>query len=177
MIRNIPMKCSQQTLLERWAPDGSYDFLYVPFSFERKKNLGYGFINFVAHELAAKFIESNQGAMLPGSQSRKPLECTWAEVQGRNSNLQQFLQYKIARIKNIHWQPAIFEGTERVDFREYMVRMQLDSKSRDASKVSSSGWSSPHSSTRAPSSCEGFTSSGPSSFEGFTPSESSFSMS
>lgn len=114
MIRNLPISATQQTLLKTWRADGTFDFLYMPFSFEKHRNLGYAFMNFVNHECALAFCNEWHERTPEWSNARKPLHISWAVVQGRENILMQLGKYKIARIKNIHYQPALFEGTQRV---------------------------------------------------------------
>lgn len=121
MVRNIPPKCTQESLLQVWPPDGSYDMLYLPFSFESRRNCSYAFVNFVTHAAATHFKEQWHKKYLGIAHgAKKALDIGFAVVQGRDENMRQFLKYKISRIKNMHYQPAIFEGIERVDFRKYV---------------------------------------------------------
>jgi hypothetical protein len=130
MISNIPTRCSQGRLLEKWPADGSYDFLYLPCRFGEHKNFGYAFVNFVSHESAKDFYVVWQGKTLGvKSAGNKPLVITWASIQGRDKNIKHSLNRKIKRIRNPQFQPAIFEGTVRVDFNEYidmMSRLERD---------------------------------------------------
>lgn len=121
MVRNLPISATQQTLLKTWVPDGSFDFLYMPFSFEKHRNLGYAFINFVNHDFAVAFFNKWHQAMPEWPNVKKPLEISWALLQGRDNNLMQFMNYKIARIKNIHYQPALFDGAQRLTLSDALL--------------------------------------------------------
>eukprot|EP00746_Dinoflagellata_sp_MGD_P028322 gnl/MRDRNA2_/MRDRNA2_166929_c0_seq1.p1 gnl/MRDRNA2_/MRDRNA2_166929_c0~~gnl/MRDRNA2_/MRDRNA2_166929_c0_seq1.p1 ORF type:complete len:564 (-),score=105.08 gnl/MRDRNA2_/MRDRNA2_166929_c0_seq1:59-1750(-) len=121
MISNIPARCTQARLLEKWPADGSYDFLYLPFRFGEHKNFGYAFVNFTSHEAAVEFYLVWQGKTLGmKNDGQKPLVIRWASIQGRDQNIKHSLNRKIKRIRNPPFQPAIFEGTERVDFLGYL---------------------------------------------------------
>jgi hypothetical protein len=59
MMRNIPNKYTQTTLLQLFTREGNFvdgfDFFYLPIDFRSKSNMGYCFINFVCPEDARKF--------------------------------------------------------------------------------------------------------------------------
>jgi hypothetical protein len=122
MLSNIPTRCKQAHLLKIWPADGTYDFLYLPCRFGEHTNFGYAFINFVSHDLAKQFCELWQEMPMalgkqPGS---KPLMITWADIQGRDQNIKHSLNRKIKRIRNPQFQPAIFQGRQRLDFNKYL---------------------------------------------------------
>lgn len=120
MISNIPTRCTQARLLDKWPADGSFDFLYLPCRFGEHKNFGYAFVNFVSHDLATEFYSKWQGKVIGTGAGIKPLVITWASIQGRDQNIKQSLNRKIKRIRNPNFQPAIFEGSIRVDFNKYL---------------------------------------------------------
>lgn len=98
MIRNVPVMYTQELLLEEWPNDGTYDFLYLPRSGAGRWNLSYAFINFVSEAYAVKFKDQWQKKRLANFSSKKPLNISFAEVQGLEANLAQLKK------KRVRWQ-------------------------------------------------------------------------
>lgn len=121
IVRNIPAECTQKMLTDCWAPDGSYDIFYMPFSFKKRKNLGFAFINFVSHSNARKFCKEWQGKFLTQRRFRKPLSIGWAETQGHEAHLQQICAHTLVRIPLMSFQPVVLEGTTQLEADEYFA--------------------------------------------------------
>eukprot|EP00971_Amphidinium_carterae_P319473 6349181-Amphidinium_carterae.1 len=67
IVRNLPVDVDQVNVHRALKVAGfanTYDYLYVPARFIDGTCLGYGFINFMTHELAAAFMQSWQGSTL-----------------------------------------------------------------------------------------------------------------
>jgi len=112
MLRNIPCRVTQEMLCDKLVLEGfggSYDFLHLPKPMRMapsKGNLGYGFINFVSAECAARFVESFTGVhFAEQSCSDKVIEVRPARLQGRTANLNQFGS-KIRRSNALAWNAA-----------------------------------------------------------------------
>merc|ERR1712048_591454 len=114
MVRNIPARYTQDMLLKEWPNNGMYDFLYLPICINRKRNASFAFINFVSTEAALQFHAQWQKQRLEHYTARKPLDISPADVQGRDENLLQIMRNKTFRIRNIHFQPAVFNGPDRI---------------------------------------------------------------
>jgi len=108
-------------LLQEMPPDGSYDFLYLPFSFKKMKIAGYLFLNFRSNAAASAFYSQWHGRSLPGSSNK--LNVGVAEVQGLEQNVQQLIKLNIKRIKNPTFLPAVFDGLQEVPFIEFVEQM------------------------------------------------------
>mmetsp|Transcript_43250 Transcript_43250/g.123729 ORF Transcript_43250/g.123729 Transcript_43250/m.123729 type:complete len:265 (+) Transcript_43250:112-906(+) len=89
MVRNVPLMYTQELLLEEWKGVGKFDFLYLPRTAGGKTNLSYVFINFVSEAEAAAFQLAWHKKRLTHFTSRKPLNISFAEVQGLQANLMQ----------------------------------------------------------------------------------------
>jgi len=121
MVRNIPVRYTQDMLLKEWPNDtGMYDFVYLPICIDRKRNASFCFINFVDTESALKFHTAWHKQRLQHFSTRKPLDISPADVQGRDENLLQIVRNKTFRIRNVHFQPAIFDGADRVSMEAFM---------------------------------------------------------
>jgi hypothetical protein len=89
MLRNIPNNYTRDKLLALLETEGflrDCDFVYLPFDFKTKANVGYAFVNFVSHEDAICFMEHFQGFFdWSGNTSTKVAQVNWGDAhhQGR----------------------------------------------------------------------------------------------
>mmetsp|Transcript_22435 Transcript_22435/g.41779 ORF Transcript_22435/g.41779 Transcript_22435/m.41779 type:complete len:474 (-) Transcript_22435:115-1536(-) len=130
MVRNIPVRYTQDMLLKEWPNNGEYDFLYLPICIGRKGNVSFAFINFVTEEAAYEFHARWHKQRLQHFSARKPLDISPAHVQGRDDNLLQIVRNKTFRIRNTHFQPAIFQGTDRINMEDFLERLDARLKVR-----------------------------------------------
>jgi len=89
MLRNLPNKASQKTLIKELEIDGfgeAYDFLYLPIDADTKVNKGYAFINFVNPGVAMAFRQCYEGRSFAQFNSSKVLSVTPAALQGFAAN-------------------------------------------------------------------------------------------
>merc|ERR1719198_810149 len=129
MIRNIPVRYTQDMLMKEWPNDeGIYDFLYLPICINRKRNASFCFVNFVSKECAVNFYKTWHKQRLQHFNTCKPLDISPADVQGRDENLLQIVRNKTFRIRNIHFQPAIFHNAVRVGMEEFLEGLDARSK-------------------------------------------------
>ena len=83
MIRNIPIKYTEETLIQDLCEfKGKYDCLYMPYDYEKKGNKGYAFINFVNPLHILYFHEKFDGTKWPLFESSKICELNSANFQG-----------------------------------------------------------------------------------------------
>lgn len=120
MVRNIPVRYTQEMLLKEWPNRGTYDFLYLPICIKKKCNTSFAFINFISSELAREFAQRWHHERLLFFSARKPLDISLADLQGLEKNLLQCMNNKTSRIRNIRFQPAVFKGSERVSVESVM---------------------------------------------------------
>jgi len=114
MIRNVPVLYTREMLLQEWPNEATYDFLYLPYSCSMQRNLSYAFVNFTSELAATAFMQQWQKKRLAHYTSHKPLNISFADVQGRDSNLWQLKKKRVKRIKINQCQPMIFENGHRV---------------------------------------------------------------
>lgn len=116
MLRNIPNKYTQRMLLEEvntMGFEGQYDFFYLPIDYRNKCNVGYCFVSFTANETARRFIAKLSGYKLPGFNSQKICEVSWARVQGLKANIQHYRNSPVNSINIPEYRPLLFaHGTE-----------------------------------------------------------------
>lgn len=125
MIRNIPVMYTQDALVLEWPNNGSYDFFYMPYSCSLQRNLTYAFINFTSHEAAMEFKDKWEKNRLPHFTSRKPLNISCADVQGRDENLWQLKKKRIWRLKVKQCQPLVFDLGEQISLSEAFRRLSM----------------------------------------------------
>lgn len=116
MLRNIPNKYSQRMLLDEinnLGFEGLYDFFYLPIDYRNKCNVGYCFVSFVHNDAARRFMEKMIGYKLPGFNSQKICEVSWARVQGLKANIQHYRNSPVNSINIPEYRPLLFaHGTE-----------------------------------------------------------------
>lgn len=118
MVRNIPPSLNQDSILNFWARDGSYDLLYLPRHQDGQSNLGYAFINFVSEWHAAHFMHTWQGGRLAGFEMSARLNVTFAERQGFEANISMLKKKRVGRTRARQWQPTIMRNGQPVTLEE-----------------------------------------------------------
>jgi len=86
MLRNIPSRYTQPTLLEEVYAhgfEGKIDFFYLPMDFTKRTNAGYAFLNFVDEETVQEFRKRFDNERLSGG---KLLLVVPAAIQGYTAN-------------------------------------------------------------------------------------------
>ena len=95
MIRNIPIKYSDEQLIEALEEfKGKYNCLYMPYDFEKNGNKGYAFINFVNPLHILYFYEKFNGKKWTYYESSKICELNVAHFQGINEIKKHAKNYK-----------------------------------------------------------------------------------
>jgi len=123
VVRNVPARFSPQKLMEVWSPDGTYNLLHVPYSFQRKRRLGIAFINFVSHEAATHFMATWHGQKLADGSKR--LQIVAAEVQGFTQNLQRLQAQQVQTFRNEKYLPVVLKGTCQLDSKALLAHVDL----------------------------------------------------
>jgi hypothetical protein len=114
MVRNIPNKYTQQTMiamLEDAGLRGTFDFFYLPIDFRNRCGLGYAFVNFLSSAAAAKAYRHFHGRRWDEFNSKKVCEITYARVQGRDSLVQHFKTAKFPS-EEAEYQPLVYEASK-----------------------------------------------------------------
>ena len=95
MIRNIPIKYTDETLIEALEEfKGKFNCLYMPFDYEKNGNKGYAFINFVNPLHILYFHEKFYGKKWQLFESSKICELNSANFQGINEIQKHSKNYK-----------------------------------------------------------------------------------
>lgn len=126
MVRNIPVMYTQEMLLMEWPNNNTYDFLYLPYSCSMQRNLTYAFINFTSTAAACEFKAKWQKMRLAHYMARKPLNISFADLQGRDDNLLQLKKKRFWRIKIKQCQPIIFENGERISLAQALHKLEAN---------------------------------------------------
>mmetsp|Transcript_137844 Transcript_137844/g.344094 ORF Transcript_137844/g.344094 Transcript_137844/m.344094 type:complete len:482 (+) Transcript_137844:82-1527(+) len=148
MLRNIPNKYTQNTLLQEVDEigfAGSYDFFYLPMDVHNRSNVGYAFINFVAPEDAEAFRRTFSEHRFRKFQSRKISSVCTAHVQGLYENLRHFENRAVTHARNDQYRPIVLRGNKRVDFEEAVA----DARARTISMASTASGASASSGGRS----------------------------
>lgn len=121
MLRNIPNKYTQNTLLQEIDDlgfSGTYDFFYLPMDVHNRSNVGYAFINFLSPPNAERFRRIFSDHRFQRFQSRKISSVCTAHVQGLDANLRHFENRAVTHSRNDQYRPIVLKGNVRVDFEE-----------------------------------------------------------
>jgi len=108
IVHNIPARYTKSMLIEEWPPAGSYNLLYLPFSFRAKKTLGYAFLNFSTEEAFLKFKDCWDHGRLKRHGRAKPLTMVEGTTQGFWENITILKRSKIGRIVTDRFRPSVF---------------------------------------------------------------------
>mmetsp|Transcript_55929 Transcript_55929/g.130973 ORF Transcript_55929/g.130973 Transcript_55929/m.130973 type:complete len:253 (+) Transcript_55929:106-864(+) len=120
MLQNLPRLFSQKALLaelEATGYGGTFDFCYAPIVFSTGKCLGYAFVNFRTHDIAAHFLQSWQGSqrLFPSTASTHD-EClvtSVAKMQGLSMLLaQNRCRNRLQRVRKKSYRPFIAKDVE-----------------------------------------------------------------
>lgn len=140
MLRNIPNRYSQQTLLREVNAKGfagTYDFFYLPMDVQNRGNVGYAFFNFVQPEDVERFRCTFSDYPFRLFSSRKVAVVSDAYVQGLEKNLRHFENRLVTQARNEQYRPVVFEGGVRLRFEDALAKLRdagLDAK-RSASML------------------------------------------
>jgi len=109
MIRNIPNKYDQDSLLEAINEKftGQYDFFYLPMDFKNKCNVGYAFINFIHSVQIAQFFTDFNDKMWPRFNSVKVCRVSYARIQGKQNLIEHFKNSSLM-FESPKYRPLIF---------------------------------------------------------------------
>jgi len=137
VIRNVPARYTKELLMQEWPVDGTYDLLYLPFSFKQKRTAGYAFVNFTTHEAAVDFHSRWHGKALRDQGTAKRLSISTAETQGLEENLRHMAACNVSRIKNSKYLPSVFNGIDEVPLEEMLEQITISGMSASTGEVNS----------------------------------------
>lgn len=121
IVRHLPPRCSQEQLLHVWPQDGSYDFLFLPYSVKQRRAARYAFINCTSAVAAKALFERWNNTWLPGSpEGSMPLQVSEANVQGLCPNLWHHRSIGSDRTQH---QPLVWRHGQRVELGALMRGM------------------------------------------------------
>jgi hypothetical protein len=119
MLKNIPKHVHRGMILEmleKLSLNGHFDFVYLPCDFKSGLNLGYGFVNFITHELAERAFELCEGySEWEGCES---CEVTWRNKhQGLESNIENIRNTTVMHhLVPDELKPLLFKDGAMADF-------------------------------------------------------------
>lgn len=124
MVRNIPNKYTQETLLNEINQHFSckFDFFYLPIDFKNKGNVGYCFINFIEPETIIDFYNHYNNKKWQLMKSGKICKINYARLQGKEELIDRFKNSQLLE-KSISYRPLIYfsHGDKRgqlIDFQK-----------------------------------------------------------
>jgi len=94
MMRNIPNNYTRAKvldLLDKEGFAGTFDFFYLPIDLKKKTGLGYAFINFEHHGIAAAFRQNFEGFSNWVATSGKVCQVTFSDrIQGLEAHVERY---------------------------------------------------------------------------------------
>jgi hypothetical protein len=119
MIRNLPKTHTQLDLiseLEKLGFAGTFDFVHVPLGKDVSVNLGYAFVNFIHHVVAAQCTETLEGFTFQCKEGSRALSASVdvAHVQGLGLNMQHFEQAAVNSSKKIERRPVVVANLSKL---------------------------------------------------------------
>jgi len=121
MLRNIPNKYTQASLLEEVDSEGfadGYDFFYLPMDMHNKTNVGYAFINFLQSRDLERFCGHFEGYRFKQVSSQKIAAVSPAHVQGLEKNISQLSKKAVTQFRNSEYRPIVLRDGRRIDFNQ-----------------------------------------------------------
>uniref|UniRef100_A0A7S1AHG0 RRM domain-containing protein n=1 Tax=Noctiluca scintillans TaxID=2966 RepID=A0A7S1AHG0_NOCSC len=111
MIRNLPRRLAQKTLLEELDNTGFaglFDFCYMPCCFDSGAGKGYAFVNFTTVEAAERLITAWHKTHRFGlKECDVPLNIAPASVQGLIRNTSKWRAPRMSRVRNPNLRPFV----------------------------------------------------------------------
>jgi len=111
MIKHIPLKYTQRQLMQEINKNGfadCFDFLYMPAG-----NRGFAFVNFLDATIALDFYHKHHGRKLQKYNMEKTMIILPADLQGFESNVEQYIVSRKNRKQVPHAEPAFFRQMPR----------------------------------------------------------------
>lgn len=115
MVRNIPTHYDQERLLSEFPPNGTFDYLYLPYCVKERRPKGFAFINFVTPEFARVFQHKWHGKYLTVTYCVKHLDIAASAAQGILDNLKPLCDKEETVLSLRTHLPAIFQGRRRLN--------------------------------------------------------------
>jgi hypothetical protein len=117
MLRHLPLDYTPDALLDEIKMFLPYmDFYYLPTNFETKKNLGYGFVNFVDRAAAQSFLQFWEQAGIKESGIRQEEAVIEARVQGFEANVEKFRNSSVMAVLPMYLKPRIYRNGQQLRF-------------------------------------------------------------
>jgi len=123
VVRNVPSRYTKEDLLHLWPPDGTFDFLYLPFNRKQRRTAGYLFMNFTSHDAAVAFYKEWHGKQLHEEGPARKLSIRAAEIQGLEENLRHLIDANVHQNTNPKYLPSVFSGVHELLFTELVEQM------------------------------------------------------
>lgn len=117
-FRSLPRRFSAQDLaaeVELYMPRTTFDLVYVPWSRRKNNHVGYGFVNFVDPESAARACDRMNGQEWRRGTRAQPIKIVPARVQGFGGTLDNFMSQGEAFEHHPDHLPIVFLDGAPVD--------------------------------------------------------------
>jgi RNA recognition motif-containing protein len=121
IIKGLPEAYTREMLTMLLDTNGfraRYDFVYLPYRFETRLSVGYGFVNFVSVEDADRCVESLGGFEALGIKGGSCLSVSFAEsMQGLEAHIERYRSSPAMHaVVPDDMKPALYQGGIRIPF-------------------------------------------------------------
>lgn len=126
LVKNIPTWLrTPKRIMQKWAPDGTYDYLEVPFNAREGSYKACAILNFTSHEHAVAFASQWHGVFLDPEMD-EPMTIDVAKHQGVYANLLHRYRGKdIDRLHRHQHLPLLWDRGMRTNTRQVLQDMGI----------------------------------------------------
>lgn len=120
MLKKLPPSCTTDALAKWLTEEGfgeSFDFVYVPLNLQESRAFGYGFANFISHDIAMQVKDWLDGCPALGESDAGEISIEWGSNQGLDAQIERYRNSQIMH-ESVpeRFKPMLFRAGVRQQF-------------------------------------------------------------